>query len=115
MTKKINAKTIKLLKFYNLINYNLIYNNKAINRYKKNLNEISVEKSESLEMLKRSISNLKNCELKKMQLILFLVMVILSQKLCLLVKRLVRMKIKRVYHLLEELGILLDKMLWQLI
>ena len=35
MTKKINAKTIKLLKFYNLINYNLIYNNKAINRYKK--------------------------------------------------------------------------------
>ena len=65
MTKKINAKTIKLLKFYNLINYNLIYNNKAINRYKKNLNEISVEKSESLEMLKRSISNLKNCELKR--------------------------------------------------
>ena len=65
MTKKINAKTIKLLKFYNLINYNLIYNNKAINRYKKNLNEISEEKSESLEMLKRSISNLKNCELKR--------------------------------------------------
>ena len=65
MTKKINAKIIKLLKFYNLINYNLIYNNKAINRYKKNLNEISEGKSESLEMLKRSISNLKNCELKR--------------------------------------------------
>ena len=65
MTKKINAKTIKLLKFYNLINYNLIYNNKAINRYKKDLNEISEEKSESLEILKRSISNLKNCELKR--------------------------------------------------
>ena len=29
MIKKINAKTIKLIKFYNFINYNLIYNNKA--------------------------------------------------------------------------------------
>jgi uracil-DNA glycosylase len=65
MTKKINTKTVKLLQFYKLINYNLIYNNKAINRYKKDIFEISGDKAESLEKLKRSISNIKNCELKK--------------------------------------------------
>ena len=65
MIKKINAKTIKLIKFYNFINYNLIYNNKAINRYKKDAFEISGDKAEKLEKLKKSISNIKNCELKK--------------------------------------------------
>ena len=65
MIKKINTKTIKLIKFYNFINYNLIYNNKAINRYKKNNFEISGDKAEKLEKLKKSISNIKNCELKK--------------------------------------------------
>ena len=65
MTKKVNFKTIKLVKFYNLINYNLIYNNQAINRYKKDFLEISEKKSESLQKLKRSITNIKNCDLKK--------------------------------------------------
>ena len=65
MIKKINTKTIKLIKFYNLINYNLVYNNKAINRYKKDTFEISSSKAEKLESLKRSISNVKNCELRK--------------------------------------------------
>ena len=65
MVKKINANTVKLIKFYKFINYNLIYNNKAINRYKKDIFEISGDKAESLEKLKRSISNIKNCELKK--------------------------------------------------
>ena len=65
MIKKINNKTIKLIKFYNFINYNLIYNNKAINRYKKDIFEISSDKAESLEKLKKAISNIKNCELKK--------------------------------------------------
>ena len=65
MIKKINTKTIKLIKFYNLINYNLVYNNKAINRYKKDTFEISNSKAEKLESLKRSISNVKNCELRK--------------------------------------------------
>ena len=65
MIKKINAKTIKLIKFYNFINYNLIYNNKAINRYKKDAFEISGNKAKKLEKLKKSISNIKNCELKK--------------------------------------------------
>ena len=65
MTKKINTKIIKLIKFYNFINYNLIYNNKAINRYKKNTYEISDDKIKDLENLKNSISTIKNCELKK--------------------------------------------------
>ena len=65
MIKKINTKTIKLIKFYNFINHNLIYNNKAINRYKKDIFELSGNKAESLEILKKSISNIKNCELKK--------------------------------------------------
>ena len=65
MIKKINTKTIKLIKFYNFINYNLIYNNKAINRYKKDAFEISYDKAKKLEILKKSISNIKNCELKK--------------------------------------------------
>ena len=65
MIKKINTKTIKLIKFYNLINYNLIYNNKAINRYKKDTFEISGPKAEKLEKLKKSIFNIKNCNLKK--------------------------------------------------
>ena len=65
MSKKINTKTVKLIKFYNFINYNLIYNNKAINRYKKDIFEISSDKAESLEKLKKTISNLQNCDLKK--------------------------------------------------
>jgi uracil-DNA glycosylase len=65
MVKKINTKTVKLIKFYNFINYNLIYNNKAINRYKKDIFEISSDKAENLDKLKKSISNVKNCQLKK--------------------------------------------------
>ena len=64
MIKKINTKTIKLIKFYNFINYNLIYNNKAINRYKKDNFEISANKAENLERLKKSIGAIKNCSLK---------------------------------------------------
>ena len=65
MIKKINFKTIKLIKFYNLINHNLIYNNKAINRYKKNNFGIAKNKAQNLQLLKKSILNIKNCELKK--------------------------------------------------
>ncbi len=63
--KKINNKSIKLIKFYSFINHNLIYNNKAINRYKKNTFEISKDRAENLKKLKSSIINIKNCELKK--------------------------------------------------
>ena len=65
MIKKINSKTIKLLKYYNLINFNLIYNNKAINRFQKDNFEISEDKLKSLDLLKKSIINIKNCDLKK--------------------------------------------------
>ena len=64
MSKKNNFNTIKLIKYYKLINYNLIYNNKAINRYKKNNYEISGDKADSLERLKKSINNIKSCSLK---------------------------------------------------
>ncbi len=57
-------KSIKLIKYYNLINHNLIYNNKAINRYKKDNFEISEEKFKKLELLKKSIITQKNCNLK---------------------------------------------------
>ena len=61
---KNNPNFIKLIKYYNLINHNLIYNNKAINRYKKDTFEISVDKASNLERLKKSINDIKNCSLK---------------------------------------------------
>ena len=57
--------SIKLLKYYNYINHNLIYNNKAINRYKKENYEISEDKANNLELLKKTILNIKSCNLKK--------------------------------------------------
>ena len=62
--KKKNHNSIKLIKYYKLINYNLIYNNKAINRYKKDNFQISTDKTNSLEKLKIQINNIKNCSLK---------------------------------------------------
>ena len=61
MIKKNN---LNLIKYYKLINHNLIYNNKAINRYKKNNFELSADKAINLERLKKSILNVKNCNLK---------------------------------------------------
>ncbi len=58
-------KTIKLIKYYKLINYNLIYNNAAINRYKKDNFGISEDKAKNLALLKKSIINQKNCNLQK--------------------------------------------------
>ena len=64
MIKKSNSTSVKLIKYYKLINHNLIYNNKAINRYKKDNFEISADKAENLERLKKSIGAIKNCSLK---------------------------------------------------
>jgi len=64
MIKKFNLNSIKLIKYYKFINHNLIYNNKAINRYKKDNFEISADKADNLEKLKKLISNIKNCTLK---------------------------------------------------
>ena len=66
MSKKINTKFVKLIKYYSLINHNLIYENEAINRYKINSNlAIKGTKGKELQELKRLITNIKNCELKK--------------------------------------------------
>ena len=65
MIKKNNSNSVKLIRYYKLINHNLIFNNKAINRYKKDNFEISEDKSNNLELLKKSIIELKNCNLKR--------------------------------------------------
>ena len=65
MIKKNSRHSIKLIKYYKFINFNLIYNNKAINRYKKDNFELSTDKSDNLQRLKKSILNIKNCSLKK--------------------------------------------------
>ena len=64
MIKKYSYNSIKLLKYYNYINNKLIYNNRAINRYKKDSFEISGNKADNLEKLKKSIQNIQNCSLK---------------------------------------------------
>ena len=63
MNKK-DINPVKLINYYKLINHNLIYNNKAINRYKKDNFEISADKTISLERLRKSINEIKNCSLK---------------------------------------------------
>ena len=66
MIKKINTKFLKLIKYYSLINHNLIYENEAINRYKINNNlVIKGIKGKELQDLKQTVVNIKNCELKK--------------------------------------------------
>ena len=66
MIKKINTKLVKLIKYYSLINHNLIYENEAINRYKINNNLANKSpKNKKLQELKDEISKIKNCELKK--------------------------------------------------
>ena len=64
MIKKIKPNSIKLIKYYKFINHNLIYNNKAINRYKKDNFELSSDKIKDLERLKKTILSIKNCSLK---------------------------------------------------
>ena len=64
MNKK-DINPVKLINYYKLINHNLIYNNKAINRYKKHNFEVSGDKAENLDKLKKSILSLNNCDLKR--------------------------------------------------
>ena len=64
MVKKNTSNPAKLLQYYKFINHNLIYNNKAINRYKKDGYELSADKTDNLEKLKKSIQSIKNCSLK---------------------------------------------------
>ena len=65
MNKKNIISSIKIINYYKLINYNLIYNNKAINRYKKDNFELSGDKAKNLDKLKKTILSLNNCDLKR--------------------------------------------------
>ena len=65
MAKKLNTKLVKLIKYYSLINYNLIYDKKSLNRYKNICTFHSKNKEELLKKLNISINSIKNCELKK--------------------------------------------------
>ena len=65
MTKKINSKFTKLIKYYSLINHNLIYDSNSINRYKRSSVKLPGNKAAQLQVLEKSIKNIKNCELKK--------------------------------------------------
>ena len=64
MIKK-NIKLQKLIKYYSLINHNLIFSDKAINRYKQQFEATNQAKLKKLEALKENIQNIKNCNLKK--------------------------------------------------
>ena len=61
---KLNNKLTKLIKYYSLINHNLIFNNKSINRYNKNQPNTQKDKAQSLKKLREDIKNIKNCKLK---------------------------------------------------
>ena len=64
MPKNMNTKLTKLIKYYSLINHNLIFSNKSINRYKANKPVVGKEKTKELEELREKIKNIKNCDLK---------------------------------------------------
>ena len=53
MSKNINNKLTKLIKYYSLINHNLIFSNKSINRYNRNQTSIKKNKAKELENLEK--------------------------------------------------------------
>ena len=62
---KVNNKLSKLIKYYNLINHNLIFSENAINRCKKrDFKNETKNLTQQLNNLERSISEIKNCSLK---------------------------------------------------
>jgi len=66
MKKNLNQKLINLVEYYNLINANLLLSETPIKRNSIN-NEISFSgtKIEKLNKLKKKITLIKNCALKK--------------------------------------------------
>ena len=66
MKKNINQKVISIIEYYKMINLDMIISNDPITRYKreKNINFVS-DKREKLNILKKKIENIKNCNLKK--------------------------------------------------
>ena len=65
MSKNINNKLTKLIKYYSLINHNLIFSNQSINRYKQRQTSISKDKAQNLQKLREKIKDIKNCKLKE--------------------------------------------------
>ena len=103
MIKKNYLNSVKLIKYYEFINYNLIFDNKAINRYKKENFEISEDKAKSLKILIKSITNLKNCDLKKQAKNIVFCDGNPKSKIMLIGEHQVQMKMKKVCLLWEEL------------
>ncbi len=66
MKKNINQKVISIIEYYKMINLDMIISNDPITRYKreKNINFVS-DKREKLNILKKKIENIENCNLKK--------------------------------------------------
>lgn len=69
MIRKSNVRINRTKLYHKLINNKLVYNNKSLNRYKKDINQNltnkSKEKLSKLADLKISINSIRNCELKK--------------------------------------------------
>ena len=65
MSKNINSKLTKLVKYYSLINHNLIFSNKSVNRYKQAQPSISKDKAQNLRKLREEINEIENCKLKE--------------------------------------------------
>ncbi len=69
MTRKSNVRINRTKLYHKLINNKLVYNNKSLNRYKKDINQNLTnkfkEKLLKLADLKISINSIRNCELKK--------------------------------------------------
>ena len=62
--KRANIKLIKLIKYYNLINYKLVLSQKSIKRYKEKNPDDQKYKNIELEKLRNKIDEIKNCDLK---------------------------------------------------
>ena len=65
MSKNINNKLTKLIKYYSLINHNLIFSSKSINRYNQKEPIIHKDKALNLQKLRDKINDIKNCKLKE--------------------------------------------------
>ncbi len=60
-----NNKLNKLIKYYSLINHNLIFNNKSINRYNLKQPNIKKDKAQNLQKLREKLNQIENCKLKE--------------------------------------------------
>ena len=65
MSKNINNKLTKLVKYYKLINHNLIFSNKSINRYNQKQPNLRKDKALNLHELRKKLKEVKNCKLKE--------------------------------------------------